>query len=366
MDNSYPKRVVFVQKFVPHYRLPFFERIRDELSRRGVEFLLIYGKPDPYEGSKVKMVYPDWGKQVNSKIIRVAGRFLYWQGALFSLRRGDMVVVEHAAKLLDNYFLYAASRLRLVGYGYFGHGENFQTRHELGVSMWVKKRMLLKVTRWFAYTEISRQSLISQGMDDAGITVVNNTLLPPENTFSELSKIVNRFVYIGGLYTDKRLDLILGGASLVAKQIENFELHIIGAGPLSPLVEEKAAKHSWCHYHGSLYGDERNRLLAISDGLLMPGLVGLVAVDSFFFRCPILTSHAGQHSPEVAYLSDGQNALFDDESGDEKSYAELILRYIREPGLKGRLQKGCAASADRYSLDQMVQNFCDGIGKCQT
>lgn len=354
-------RVVFVQKFVPHYRLPFHERVRAELNKRGIDFELVYGEPDPYERSKVRMEYPDWGVKVNSRIIRFAGRYLYWQGAASHVRKGDLVVVEHAAKLLDNYVLFLMCRLGRIRYSYFGHGKNFQTSHELSVSRWVKQKMLIKVTRWFAYTEISRQSLLEQGMPDSQVTVVNNTLLPPENIDTSIIKVPGRLLYIGGLYPDKRLDLIVDGFKAALKDNPELELHIVGDGPQREVAEEAARGAEQIVYHGSLYGQERNDMLSSAEAILMPGLVGLVAVDSFFFTCPILTSHAGQHSPEVAYLEDGENALFDTSDGDSDSFGQLITRFSSEAGLKKKLQSGCRESVEHYSMDNMVRHFCDGV-----
>ena len=354
-------RVVFVQKFVPHYRLPFFEAIRAQLAAQDIGFELVYGSPDPFEGSKVRMEYPSWGRRVNSRIVKIAGRYLYWQRAWRYIRRHDLVVVEHAAKLLDNYLLYAASRLGLIHFGYFGHGENFQKKNELGLSRAVKKAMLRNVSHWFAYTEISRQSLLRQGVDDDIITVVNNTLAAPGIDAAPVEKLVNHFLYIGGLYKDKRLDLMLDAAGQVASKVKDFQLHVVGDGPLRQLVTEAATKHTWLHYHGSLYGADRDAVLARSQAILMPGLVGLVAIDSFHFRCPIITSDAGQHSPEIAYLERDVNALIDESHGDAHSFARLILRFIEEPELATRLQAACADSAGQYTIDNMAERFVSGV-----
>ncbi|MEE9321750.1 MAG: glycosyltransferase family 4 protein [Granulosicoccus sp.] len=354
-------RVVFVQKFVPHYRLPFFERLRSELAARDIGFELIYGPPDPYEKSKVRMEFPEWGRQVNSRIVKIAGRYLYWQGAIKHVRRNDLVVVEHAAKLIDNYLLYAASRLGYIHYSYFGHGENFQTKHELGVSRAVKKAMLRKVSRWFAYTEISRQSLLRQEVDDTLITVVNNTLKTPDLGEVSFEKTANQFLYIGGLYADKRLDLMLDAATRVAAQVEDFKLHVVGEGPLQHEIESAAVNSPWLRYHGALYGVERDKMLASSQAILMPGLVGLVAIDSFHFRCPVITSDVGQHSPEIAYLERDVNALIDSKAGNAETYAQLMLRFVQEPGLAERLQSACADSAGRYTIENMVENFIAGV-----
>lgn len=359
-------RVVFVQKFVPHYRLPFFERFRDRLLEHGIELVLIYGDPDPFEGSKVKTESPPWGIKVNSRILHVKGRYLYWQHAWRHVRRGDLVIVEHAAKLLDNYLLYAMSRLHYLKFGYFGHGENFLAGNELGISRWVKKAMLRNVARWFAYTEVSRQSLKNQGVDESLVTVVNNTLSAPDFDASGITKIPNRFVYIGGLYADKQIDTLLASAALIAAEESAFELHVVGDGPLRHMVEEAVRNHDWLHYHGSLYGEDRHRMLSQCEAVLIPGAVGLVAIDSFHFHCPIITTASHAHGPEIAYLEHEQNALINRENGDARSFADLVLRFIREPGLANRLQAACGASSELYTLDNMVERFCEGVLKVKT
>ena len=354
-------RVVFVQKFVPHYRLPFFEAFREELAARGIELILVYGKPDPFEGSKVNVAMPEWGKRANSRIIKIKGRYLYWQNAIRHVRKGDLVVVEHAAKLLDNYPLYALSRTGFLNFSYFGHGENFLAGGELAISRKVKKAMLDKVARWFAYTEVSRQSLLDQGVSRQLISVVNNTLRTPDTQEDTTDKDAFQFVYIGGLYNDKRLDLLLEAGELIASKVNNFQLRVVGDGPLRQLIEQAATNYPWLTYEGSLYGADRERLLARTAAILMPGAVGLVAIDAFQFRSPIVTIASKAHGPEIAYLEHETNALIATAGSNAASYADQVLRFINQPELAIRLQQNCAASAKEYTLENMVNRFVDGV-----
>ena len=359
-------RVVFVQKFVPHYRLPFFERVRDALAEQGIEFLLVYCEPDPYENSKVQMVYPDWGIRASTRHFSVLNRYLYWAGIFKYLKKGDLVVVEHAAKLIDNYIIFAARQLGWLQMGYFGHGENFQATTEYKVSAIVKKLMLRRVDHWFAYTEVSRNSLHKQSVDESIITVVNNTLAMPENA-ALATQTPEPFscVYVGGLYTLKLLPLLIDAASLVAANFSEFQLHIVGDGPDKPLLVEAAETRPWLTVHGSLYGLDRDRVLAQSSAILMPGLVGLIAIDSFQFERPILTSDAGEHSPEIAYLVNGENCLIDTGKVDAKSFATLITRYLSDPALQEKLRAGCRQSSELYSIENMAANFCSAIDSNQ-
>ena len=354
-------RVVFVQKFVPHYRLPFFERVREILTERHIEFVLLYADPDPYEASKVRMMQPDWGINLKTWHFSVAGRYLYWTGVFKYLKRGDFVVVEHAAKLLDNYVIFAARQLGYLKMGYFGHGENFQATTEYRLSAWLKKR-LLNVDRWFAYTDVSKNSLLRQSIDEERITVVNNTLEPSQNAhLRDTPPSPFSCVFVGGMYDLKFLPLLLEASDIVAAKIPAFELHLVGDGPERATMVEAANTRPWLHVHGPLYGLDRDRMLAQSSAILMPGLVGLIAIDSFQFARPLITSDAGEHSPEIAYLVNGKNCLIHTGKVTAASYATLIVNYLGDTNLQKKLMQGCRDSNELYSLESMAQNFCNAV-----
>ena len=355
-------RVVFVQKFVPHYRLPFFEQVRDTLTRQGIDFVLIYCEPDPYEKSKVQMVYPAWGIRADTRHFEVFNRYLYWAGVHRFLKRGDLVVVEHAAKLIDNYFIFAARQMGWLKMGYFGHGENFQATTEYKVSAIIKKLMLRRVDHWFAYTNTSRDSLVRQSVDESIISVVNNTLAKPENAYlGQNTPEPYSCVFIGGLYSLKLLPLLIDATTIVAADLPDFQMHIIGDGPEKSFLEDAAITRPWLSIHGATYGKERDSLLARCNAILMPGLVGLITIDSFQFERPVITSDAGEHSPEIAYLENGENCLIDEGNVSAHSYAALITRFLLDKDLQKRLRDGCRASAELYSIDRMAYTFCEAV-----
>lgn len=360
-------RVVFIQKFVPHYRLPFFERIRDSLANQGIEFVLLYCEPDPYEDSKVQMVYPEWGIRAKTRHFSIFGRYLYWASLGKHLKRGDLVVVEHAAKLLNNYPIFLARQLGWLKMGYFGHGQNFQPTTELRLSALIKKLMLRRVDNWFAYTEVSRQSLLRQGVDEAVITVVNNTLAPSDNAMlGKKEPEPYSCVYIGGLYSLKLLPLLIEASELVVAHLPDFKLYIVGDGPEKAFIDTCAESRPWLRVQGSLYSNARDELLAKCNVILMPGLVGLIAIDSFQFERPIITSDAGEHSPEIAYLEDGENCLIDHGVNGEVtavSYADTVVQYLSNPTLQQSLRANCRNSADLYSIERMAASFVNAINK---
>lgn len=357
-------RIIFVQKFIPHYRLPFFLIVKAKLESCGIEFVLVHGEADPIEKSKIKTVSPAWAVQADNKILKIYGRYTYWQGVPKMVRKGDLVVVEHAAKLLDNYLLYAMARIRYIKLAYFGHGENFQKKHEFALARKAKEAMLRKVSMWFAYTEVSKTSLLRQGVKEQQITVVNNTLESTGQPSVDMTKAQNKFVYIGGLYDIKRIDVVIEAAFIAQKTIsknsDNFELHIVGDGPERSQAVEADQRFTWLTYHGSLFDETRAEILTSAASLLMPTAVGLVAIDSFQFGCPILTFESGEHGPEIAYLQDGKNALFTRGEISAKKYADCIIKFSQTPGLAQKLQKSCKQDAAKYTIEAMADKFVSG------
>ena len=367
-DSSTSKkvmRVVFVQKFVPHYRLPLFEKLRTKFAELGIEFVLIYGRPDSYEGSKIKMEYPDWGQKVNSWIIPLPGKFtryLYWQWAPLKVRRGDVVIVEHASKLLDNYPIFLMQQIGWVSMCYFGHGKNFQGHREIGLARKIKQLMVRRISIWFAYTEISRQILIDQKVPDEKIVVVNYTLTESRKLHeSEVQREPKRFVYIGGLYKEKRLDVVFESVALLHAQDAEIRLVIAGTGPMQAEVKAFADANDWCEYLGPVFGIERDKLLLSCTAILNPGLVGLIAIDSFHYAIPIITVTLPNHSPEIAYLENEKNALILPERGDAKLFAEALNRFLSSQELSDKLRQGCRDSSNQYTLDDTAQRFVTGV-----
>jgi hypothetical protein len=126
-------------------------------------------------------------------------------------------------------------------------------------------------------------------------------------------------------------------------------------------MDEAAKTRPWLKIHGSLYGAQRDEILAQCNAILMPGLVGLIAIDSFQFARPLITSNAGEHSPEVAYLLNGNNCLIDDGTVTARTYANLTVNYLEDTDLQEKLRQGCRESNKLYSIENMAQNFCKDI-----
>jgi glycosyltransferase involved in cell wall biosynthesis len=100
---------------------------------------------------------------------------------------------------------------------------------------------------------------------------------------------------------------------------------------------------------------------AVSKVLLMPGLVGLVIVDSFALGVPIITTEYPYHSPEIDYLKNGVNGLMIECGESPAVYADAVARLLTSPDLLSALRRGALASAADHTIEAMASNFANGI-----
>jgi glycosyltransferase involved in cell wall biosynthesis len=102
--------------------------------------------------------------------------------------------------------------------------------------------------------------------------------------------------------------------------------------------------------------------LAISDAFLLPGAVGLAILDAFAAGLPMLTTRFEFHGPEIEYLEEGMNGLMSDHR--PAAFAEAASSVLSKPELFNQLRAGAAASAEKYSIENMAGNFRSGIRSC--
>jgi L-malate glycosyltransferase len=110
---------------------------------------------------------------------------------------------------------------------------------------------------------------------------------------------------------------------------------------------------------GPVAGTRKIEWLGVAEVLIAPGAVGLGLVEAFAAGVPTVVCEGGGHGPELAYLESGVNGLM--VPATPQSLARAVLSLLQEVPLAQRLREGCRAAADRYTLEAMVANFCDGV-----
>ena len=369
------RRVLIVQRRMTSYRVPLFDCMRAQLDRAGIELCVVYGDGTAEEQQKHDSALLPWGVHVPCTYW-FRGR-LCWQNVRVPARGADLIVVTQENKLLFNYVLGITPGKHMA---FWGHGKNFQAKKPDSLRERMKRWWMTRADWWFAYTQLSADVIIKDaGFASERVTVLNNSIdthaLSEDLaaiTLDDLQSARTRFgiaagpigIMVASLHADKQIDFLISAARAIRAAVPDFQLLIVGDGPergkiLRAIREEP---QSWIRWLGARDGRDKASLLKMARVVLNPGMVGLGILDAFVAELPMVTSTAGQHSPEIAYLENGINGLM--VRGDVAVYAAAVVALLNDPVLYATLQDGCRRARGDVSLEKMVDRFCEGIRTC--
>ncbi|MDO1447902.1 glycosyltransferase family 4 protein [Rhodocytophaga aerolata] len=368
------KKVLIIQRLLPHYRIDFFNKLRTTLAANGVELSLVYGKD--IQSQKNDEADLEWATYIDTQEIKLGNTELYWQPSLPYLPGKDLVIVEQANKNLINYLLLVRRLFSGHKIAYWGHGLNRQANPN-DFRNTFKKAFLTRCDWWFAYTSQVKEFLAENGFPRDKITTVQNAIDTTELTnqynsltASDAEELKNELgiqsdnigLYVGGIYKEKRINFLIKAADLIRAQVKDFHLIVVGSGVEASVVKEAASTREWLHYVGPKFGLEKVKYFKIARLFLMPGLLGLAVLDSFAQQTPTVTTNFPFHSPEVEYLENGVNGVMTEDTVER--YAYEVSQLMQDEARREQLVEGCKVAAKKYTLTHMVHNYAEGILKC--
>jgi L-malate glycosyltransferase len=371
------KRVVIIEAQIKRYRKPFYERLHRSLSSEGIESRVVYSEPAASETQKHDNCELPRAYGVKVKGYWIGKERLVFQPAFREIASADLIVIEQANKFILNHFLLPLSLFRMKKVAFWGLGENLQEGRS-PFSEWYKKRTLNWVHWWFAYTEGTARYLQSHGVPAAKITAVQNSVDTRRiqtcvKSLNSNAKAVLRAklgigssapvgIFVGMLHKVKSIPFLIQAGERIRESIPEFQLIVVGGGPDEEEIKKDAADRPWVHFVGPKFGDRKGHLLAIADVFLLPGRAGLAVLDGFAAGLPLIATRLPIHGPEVEYLEEGRNGLMT--ASDPETYAQAVAKLFLAPLELQQLREGAKASAEKYSIEVMVDNFKRGIVQC--
>ncbi|NGO76238.1 glycosyltransferase family 4 protein [Streptomyces sp. YC504] len=357
-------RIAYVLPYLTAYRLPFLEHLGRELDGRGVGLTVAHGRASGISVARGDELRMPGAVELRQRRIEIHGRELLWHHGLGELARThDALVVPQS---LHNLRVYPLLARRRVPVGLWGHGHTHVSAHT-GVEHRAKAGLTRRADWFFAYTEAGGQYARQAGVPADRITVVQNTLDATALTAArdrvceaQAQALRERYgltagrtgLFIGAVDELKRIPFLLDAAERIAARLPGFRLLVAGTGEQRALVESCPS----AVYVGPVDAEGKARLGAVSDVLLMPGAVGLCAVDSFALRTPLVTTPWRYHGPEFGYLEHGRNALV----VDDPAYADEVVELLCRPRELARLRRACRCDAQRYTVEEMAVRFARG------
>jgi len=368
------KQVVIIQRVLPHYRIPFFERLSQVLAENNIELLVFYGQHRENTVPKSVDVDRPWAVKIHNYYLFSKSKEVIWQPCLLKALNADLVIIEQANRLLINYLFLLTRKLIKPKIALWGHGKNFQSVNPNGFLETWKKWLSKQVDWWFAYTQASADLVKSIGFPANKITITQNAIcteslqtarktITKEQSDSLKNQLgintVNVAIFCGGMYEQKKMCFLIDACKNIREKVNDFHMIFIGAGPEAELVANFSAENNWVHYVGEKHNVDVVPYFAISKLMLMPGLVGLSVVDSFALEVPIVSTDIPIHSPEFSYLEDGVNAK--KAIYNLQEYSEEVSTLLNDDEALHILVEGCRISGLKYQLKHMLTLFTQSI-----
>jgi glycosyltransferase involved in cell wall biosynthesis len=368
-------RVLFVVSGMFHYRVEFHRHLRAKLAARGIAYDVAYTDGAPELSGRNDTRVLDFGRKVGARWLKLGPITLCWQNAMRQALDYDLVIVMQENKYLINYVLQALRWFGGPRLAFYGHGRNLQNDatalRERFKRLWVNR-----VDWWFAYTGLSQGLVAKSGYPKNRISNVENAYdtraLSDELasvTVDELDAFRQRVglrsgnvgIYMGALYKEKRIGFLIDCAKYVRAAVPNFELLIVGGGADAQIAKDAAAKHSWIHAPGPLFGRDKAIALKASKLFLIPGIVGLAILDAFAAGIPMITAANRYHGPEIDYLRHGENGFMVEPGDDVEAYARTVVSLLRDESKRLTVAAHARADATRYTAENMAEKFADGV-----
>ncbi len=108
---------------LPHYRIPFYNALRGQLFDEDIDLCLFYGLPVSRPTEQFTADLP-WGETFTRRPLPFGA---VWHPVLNQVWDADLVIVEHASRVLVNYAVYLSGFFDGPKLAFWGHGWNHLT-----------------------------------------------------------------------------------------------------------------------------------------------------------------------------------------------------------------------------------------------
>lgn len=233
-------------------------------------------------------------------------------------------------------------RLYLWTHGWYGKETRFEKT--------IKNFFYPRVDGIFLYGNRAKQLMINEGFDSAKLHVIHNSLdydkqltlrksIKSSDVYTSHFKNTDKvLIFIGRLTAVKRLELLIEVLYELKNRGENYNLIFVGDGDersnLEQSVKEKGLQ-SRVWFYGKCFDETRNaELIYNADLCVSPGNVGLTAIHSLMFGCPVISNDDFKtQMPEFEAIVPGETGDFF-HAYDASDLAERISRWFMDSGAK--------------------------------
>lgn len=349
------KKFCLIYNTAPHYREAIFKAIDNEYDC------------DWYFGeTKSDIKEMDLSLLKSYSYYRYYGNpsKLYWKSVLsnlFKKKYGTYMILAESRALSDYVFiglktlLFPKKKIYIWTHGWYGK----ESKLEEKMKLWLFRH----VDGIFIYGNYARQLLINKGIPAKKLFTIHNSLhyerqKALRKRMLASSIYVNHFgnndfviIFIGRLTKVKQLDMLINAIATLETQGEHYNLVFVGDGVererLKVQVETlKLQERVW--FYGACYDEKINaELIYNADLCVAPGNIGLTAMHTMAFGCPVITHNCFEwQMPEFEAIRQGETGDFF-EYKNEQSLVDTISKWFKvKANKRDVVRKACYNEID--------------------
>ena len=346
-----------------HYRLPIFKKMWEVF------------KCDFYFGDKIhtpikKFDYRDCPGFVKELKNKYWGLF-YWQkgslGLLFKPYKNYIIIGEPYN--LSSWIILLFSKItskRIIGWTHGWYGD------EIGIKRWIKRIYFSSFDELLVYGEYAIDLMTKEGiptqkmhcmansLDSDKILKIRQNLKPNDIYINHFKNNYPVVLYSGRIQKVKKLNLLL--EAIANLKVKGFLVNAVIVGNDVENVNLKALAQKinvlnqvWLY--GACYDEEElSRLFVNTSVCVSPGNVGLTAIHSLSYGCPVITHNnfAAQMPEFEAVIPSATGDFF--KQGDVEGLAECIKRWCSlSEEEREKTRAACYAEIDRkWNVDYQI------------
>lgn len=351
--NMKPK-VLLIQEYIPHYRIPIFNCLAEE-----VDLTVVYSEGTLPPGAKFTPLYiPKRVISINlflKKISRTYSTQCYYMLA----KKYDVVICIAYYSWIDMTMMEFLPRKFKYIYWGIGVAAAYDVPYDSSPSFARKTcRHARNVDAMLFYTDYPKKKYISMGIDEEKLFVANNTVEVADVPY--ISEGRDSILFIGTLYKDKKVDLLIDSYKRAyLKNTELPRLIIIGDGDERSVLEKIVREYKLeerIEFTGKITDDEilkdyfAKALICIS-----PNQAGLSVLKSMGYGVPYVTHKDAITGGEIFNIHHNIDGIL------LKDFSELDNILIKTVTNKEKFLEMGRAAYNFYHKERLPQNMVQGF-----
>ncbi len=339
--------------YAPHYREPIYTAMDEELE---CDFYFGDDLLEPIKPMDVSKLN-GFKKQLKNKSFKIGRLPFTWQKGVLTLffKKYKYYLVTGEPGSLSTWLLLLLSKLSNKKVYVWSHG---LTKLPVSKGDYFQKTFFQLCDKIFLYGEKARDVMLSSGFSQEQLIPIYNSLnhgcqlkvrekLTHNGIYQDYFGNNNPvIIYIGRVQKVKKLDILIKAVSNLHEKGEACNLVIVGgitdAHDIKKIVsDQKLEQLVW--FYGPCYDENKiGELLSQATVCVSPGPVGLTALHSMTYGCPVISNDDfTSQMPEHEIILPGITGDFFIQN-NSKSLVETISRWLhKSPKERRAIQKSC-------------------------